>query len=359
GDTMARTSGDEFYFIFSGIEEEAASEIAAQRMLDAFKQPFLVDGQELYVTPSIGISLYHQDGTDAEAMIKNPEMAMYWAKAQGKNNFQRFTSSMGAAAAAKRTLEYQLRKALEREEFLVYYQPQVDLQSGRLIGAEALVRWNHPERGVLAPAHFVDVAEEAGFVVPMGEWVLKHAAQQNKRWQEAGLSPIRVAVNLSARQFKKGLVELVRDTLEETGLDPRFLELEITESIAMQNHEETILLLGKLHDLGVKLSIDDFGTGYSSLSYLKRFPIDALKIDRAFVKDLIRNADDRAIAEAILAMARSLKLKVIAEGVEEEEQVVFLQEKGCDEVQGYYFSRPIPAEEFHSFLRLSKLWGRV
>jgi diguanylate cyclase (GGDEF)-like protein len=362
GDTMARTSGDEFFFVFSGIENQEAAQAAASRIQDAFGIPFLVDGNEFYITPSIGVSRYPQDGHNAENMIKSAEMAMYSAKELGKNNHQFFTPELGTAAADKRTLEYQLRKAIEKEEFEVYYQPQVELRTGRLIGCEALLRWRHPERGLLAPAHFMGVAEENGFIIPIGEWVLRKACAQNKAWQNEGLPPIRMAVNLSARQFhlsqkiQKDLITTVSQALEESKLSPTCLELEITESIAMRNIEDTIRTLAQLHELGVRLSIDDFGTGYSSLAYLKKFPIDALKVDRAFVKDVIEDPDDAAIVEAILAMARSLKLHAIAEGVEKESQLKFLHALGCDEVQGYYFSKPIPADSFRNFLLRPLMW---
>lgn len=354
-DTVARSGGDEFVLIFPDIKEEWDIETLAQRILDAFADPFMIDGHEIHSTPSIGISVFPRDGETAELLVKNSDIAMFRAKSQGRNNHQFFTPTMSDVVARRRALEISLRKAIEREEFLLHYQPQVELKTGRIVGIEALVRWQHPEKGMVPPMHFIPLAEETGLIVPIGEWVLEKACLQNKAWQEMGFDPMRVAINLSARQFhasqQQGLLETVTKVLERTQLSPDFLELEITETTAMQDLDATVAILERLHGIGVKLSIDDFGTGHSSLSYLKKFPIQALKIDRSFVKDLTEDADDAAIVRAIIAMARSLKLRVIAEGVETSEQMDFLRDHHCEEIQGYFFSKPVTPEELMGILK--------
>ncbi|MGE5707813.1 MAG: putative bifunctional diguanylate cyclase/phosphodiesterase [Bacteroidota bacterium] len=351
-DSVARVGGDEFYFLFSEIRDPLEAQKAASRILNLFSTPIAVGENELYVTPSVGISLYPTDGDDPATLLKHADIAMYAAKALGKNNVQFFQPSMREDQGAH-DLEKNLRRALSKGELRVYYQPQYDLKENKLVGMEALLRWHHPTLGVIPPLQFVPIAEEIGLIVPIGEWVMRQACAQTKAWQEMGLPPVKVSINLSPRQFHHpgiDLPDVVGRILAETGLEPRYLELEITEGLALKHLEETVQILHRLHALGVTISIDDFGTGYSSLSYLKKFPIDTLKIDRSFVKD-IEQAGDAAIVKAILAMARALKLFVIAEGVENEHQRDFLREQGCNLAQGFLFSQAVPAAEFEGFLR--------
>ncbi|GEM_PF-122284 len=351
-DTVSRQGGDEFVVILPDVAEEEDVTPVTRKILHAMSEPFDVDGHELFVTCSIGIALYPKDGEDGQTLLKNADAALYRAKDLGRNNAQFYAAEMNLKALERLMLENGLRHALERREFLLHYQPQVDLRSGEIIGMEALVRWQHSELGLVSPSRFIPVTEESGLIVQLGEWVLRTACAQNKAWQRAGLKSISVAVNLSARQFRQpNLVEVVAGILRETGLDPAYLELEVTESLVMQNVEVTIATLGSLKAMGIKLSIDDFGTGYSSLSYLKRFPIDTLKIDQSFVRDITTDPDDAAIAKTIISMAHDLQLKVIAEGVETEAQKSFLQLRRCDEMQGYFFSKPLPAEDFEVLLR--------
>ncbi|MCK6258757.1 EAL domain-containing protein [Fictibacillus sp. KIGAM418] len=343
-DTVSRQGGDEFLVL---LPNTASGEITqkAARILQAFSDPIVIDEQELYITPSIGISVYPSDGKDKETLIKNADTAMYRVKEDGKNHFQFYTPGMNEAQSRKIRLEIGLRRGLKNGEFTVYYQPQFNIHSDELVGVEALLRWEHPEFGNISPAEFIPLAEESGLIVPLGEWVLYEACRQNKAWQEAGYPFIRVAVNVSSRQFQQtSLVEAIRRTLEETGLDPQYLELELTESI-IQDSKHAISMMNNLKAMGVHLSIDDFGTGYSSLSYLKLFPIDSLKIDRSFTSNIFADTKDMALVSTIIAMAHNLELKVIAEGVETQEQLQFLQQGLCNEAQGYLFSRPISPEE--------------
>ena len=352
GDTLARLGGDEFVILLPQIHRADKAVKLAQKVLEALKPAFYFSGHELHITTSIGIALYPYDGEDADTLLKNADTALYRAKEQGRNNYQLYTPAMNARAFERLALENSLRKALERKEFLLHYQPQQDLKTGEITGMEALLRWQHPDLGLVYPAEFISLAEETGLIVPLGEWVLRTAAAQNKAWQKAGLPPMVVAVNLSARQFQHhDLVESIARVLRETGLEARWLELEITESIAMQNADYTIIILRDLKEMGMQISMDDFGTGYSSLSYLKKFPIDTLKIDQSFVRDLSSDLNDAAIANAIIVLAHSLKLKVVAEGVETPEQKAFLKEHGCDKTQGYLFSNPIPAALFENLIR--------
>jgi EAL domain-containing protein (putative c-di-GMP-specific phosphodiesterase class I) len=287
-----------------------------------------------------------------QTLMKNADIAMYRAKEQGKNNSQFYSAQINVHSIERLTLESSLRRALERNEFLLHYQPKVDIGSGRITGVEALLRWQQPVQGLIPPAQFIQLAEETGLIVPIGEWVLKTACTQNKAWQQQGLAPVRVAVNLSPRQFaQKNLLEDIARVLKQTGLDPAYLELEITESVVMNNPEQAVILLNRLKAFGIHFAIDDFGTGYSSLNYLKRFPLNTLKIDRTFIRDLPGDSDDAAITQAILAMAHSLRLGVVAEGVETAEQMRFLLDNHCDEIQGYYFSRPQPANDIAPLLR--------
>ncbi|HEX7641649.1 MAG TPA: EAL domain-containing protein [Burkholderiaceae bacterium] len=350
-DTVARVGADEFILVLEERADELEVADDLQNLLDAIAKPLNDDGHEFFLTGSIGVAAYPNDGNDAETLIKHADIAMYRAKELGRNNAQFFTAMMNQRALERLRIESDLRNALERQEFLLHYQPQVDLNTGRVLGVEALLRWQHRELGLVPPGRFIALAEETGLIVPLGAWVLQTACRQVKQWQDEGLGPLRVAVNLSARQFgQKDLVESVAETLLETGLDPACLEIELTESLVMTDVERAIGVLRNLKSLGVKLSIDDFGTGYSSLSYLKRFPIDVLKIDQSFVRDIALDPEDAAIAAAIISLAHSLRLHVIAEGVETEAQLTFLRRHGCDQMQGYYFSRPLAAADMQRML---------
>ena len=351
-ETIARLGGDEFTLLLSEIRDPLSVAIVARRIQGAISKPFSLDGHEVYVTPSIGIALFPDDGDNVDEILKNADTAMYHAKALGKNNFQFYEETMNARAGGRLKLEGDLRKALERDEFSLAYQPQVEVSSGRIIGAEALLRWQHPELGNVPPFEFIPLAEETGMIIEIGEWVLLEACRQNREWIDAGIDPIRIAINLSPVQFAQGdLASMVEGVLNGTDLPAEYLELEITESVIMRNVDETVGTLQQFRDLGINLSVDDFGTGYSSLSYLKRLPIDTLKIDRSFVKDIPDSSDDMAITAAIIAMGHQLNLEIVAEGVETEAQLQFLQRHNCDFVQGYLFSKPIPAPELEQMLR--------
>lgn len=351
-DTLARLGGDEFVAILVGANSAEGITTVAKKILMLISEPIYIEDQEIYTSASIGIAVYPMDGDDSYTLLKHADLAMYQAKELDRNNFQYFSREMNIKVLERMMLENSMRKALEREEFFLVYQPQVDARTGRITGMEALLRWQHPDLGLLAPDKFIYLAEETGFIIPIGEWVLQTACRQNKAWQQQGLTAVRVAVNLSAKQFgQHHLDEMIASTLMETGLDAEWLELEITESAIMKNAEQNATILVKLKDMGVSLAIDDFGTGYSSLSYLKHFPISRLKIDRSFVRDITSNPDDAAIAEIIIAMAQTLKLSVIAEGVETRAQMELLSFNNCTEMQGYLFSRPVPAAQFEKFLR--------
>jgi diguanylate cyclase (GGDEF)-like protein/PAS domain S-box-containing protein len=341
-DTVARLGGDEFVVLITGQTAPDQVRAVVERMLAVVAHPWLTDQGEFNVSCSIGVALYPNDGADAQTLLKHADSAMYRAKESGRNNFQFFTRELNTLMTERLELESRLRRALERDQFLLHYQPRVDLVSGRIVGAEALIRWRLPEHGIVAPGKFIGLAEETGLIVPIGKWVLKQACAQNKAWQEAGLAPIVVSVNVSARQFRQdNLVRTVAEVLEDTGLDAKYLELELTESMVMHDAEQLVAMLRELKGLGVQISVDDFGTGYSSLSYLKRFPVDRLKVDRSFVADLARDADDATIVRAIIQLGHNLGLKVVAEGVEQEQQVSFLRHNRCDEAQGFIFCRPI------------------
>lgn len=346
---VARMGGDEFIILLTDISHPDEVKTLAQNILDVFQVPFTYDDLELHVTVSIGVSIYPKDGLDVITLMKHADIAMYKSKDKGGNSCQFYDPSMNAQAHEQLILENSLRRALEREEFVVHYQPQVNINTGQIVGVEALVRWQHPDLGLLYPDKFISLAEKTGLIVPIGEWVMRTACRKNKEWQDKGYPAVRVAVNLSTHQFlQMNLVKTVSDILEETGLDPQWLEMEITESIAMYNEDFIINMLDQLRKLGVCISLDDFGSGYSSLSYLRRFPINRIKIDKSFIFDLSNNADDRAIVLAAIAMAKNLRLKVIAEGVETNEQLNFLKEKFCDEAQGFLFSKAVTAEEVES-----------
>ncbi|MGA2225839.1 MAG: bifunctional diguanylate cyclase/phosphodiesterase, partial [Syntrophobacteraceae bacterium] len=324
----------------------------AKRILDTISRPLIIAGHEIFITGSIGITVYPLDGEDPDTLLKNADAAMYNAKEQGRNNYQFYSEAMNASSFKRLSLENALRKALDRQEFLLYYQPQIDINSGKIVGLEALLRWKHPEIGLVPPGDFIPLAEETGLIVPIGEWVLSTACIFNEALQKMGMSPIRMAVNISSIQFRPySLVASITRALKESGLDSSLLEIELTESAIMKNMEESSSILRELKQMGLRVAIDDFGTGYSSLAYLKRFPLDILKIDRSFIRDIPGDRDNEAIAAAIIAMAHSLNLEVIAEGVETEIQLAFVREHGCDAVQGYFYSPALPGEEIKEFLR--------
>jgi diguanylate cyclase (GGDEF)-like protein len=352
GDTVARFGGDEFAVLLDDVTQAQDVSVVADKIVGAFTQVFNIDSHELFITPSIGISLYPNDGTSGAVLLKNADAAMYRAKDAGKNNYQFYSAELTTAAFERLTLENSLRHALARNEFVLHYQPQVDLATGRLIGLEALVRWQHPTFGLLAPAHFISVAEETGAIVPLGEWLTHQAMLQLKEWRDQGLGDLRIAVNVSARQLSEpNFVDTIARLLKAAALPADALELEITESVLMKNADRTIEQLRALHDVGVRFAVDDFGTGYSSLSYLRRFPIHTLKIDKSFIRDLTDDSGDAEIVKTIIAMARGLKLSVVAEGVETREQLVFLQAQGCYAAQGYLIARPLSVERMTERLR--------
>lgn len=345
-DTIARLGGDEFTVILENVTNVEGVAVVAQKILNAMARPFLLHGRELFVTPSIGITVYPRDDAQVDGLLRNADSAMYKAKEQGRNTYQFYRAEMSARSLERLELESKLRMALERGEFVLHYQPKVEVRSGRIIGVEALVRWRRREEGLIPPGKFIPIAEETGLIVPIGEWVLREAAAQLKRWRQAGCRDLTMAVNLSPRQFRQqNLAAVIADAVDGARLDPQALEFEITETVLMEDTHASSATLAAMKDKGVKISVDDFGTGYSSLNYLKRFPIDTLKIDQSFVRDITSDADDAAIASAIIALAHSLRLQVIAEGVETAGQLEFLRERGCDQAQGFLFSRPLPAED--------------
>ena len=346
-DVVARVGGDEFARFVPRVNGPQDAAEVAHQMREALASPFEVDGHELFITASVGISLYPGDGQDPQTLLKNATAALYRARQQGNDGYQFYTADMNDKALRRLTIENRLRRAVEREEMSIHYQPKIDMDSRSVIGMEALARWQSPELGYVSPADFIPLAEESGLIIPVGEWVLRTACAQNRLWQDEVPGRLRVAVNLSARQFReRNLSAKIFQILGETGLDPRYLELELTESSIMESAEYAVKVLGELREAGVEISIDDFGTGYSSLGYLKRLPIDTLKIDQSFVREVTTEPDSTAIVQAIIALAHNLGLKVVAEGVETEEQSRLLHLLGCDQAQGYLFSKPLPAEEF-------------
>jgi len=350
-DTVSRQGGDEFVMLLSELADPRAASLTAGRMLRAVAEPHMVAMHELHVTASIGVSIFPDDGLNAETLIKNADTAMYQAKENGRRSYQFFKPAMNARAVERQSIEEGLRRALERKEFELHYQPKINITTGAITGAEALLRWTHPTRGRVPPADFIPIAEDCGLIIPIGRWVLRQACEQARAWLDIGLPVTPMAVNVSAMEFQNNrFLQGLSETLQKSGWDPGLLELEVTESVLMKHVEATIELLRTLRGIGVQVALDDFGTGYSSLSYLRRFPIDSLKIDRSFIEQIAGGPDDSAIVTAVISMARSLKLRVVAEGVETLQELQFLQARQCDEVQGHYFSRPLPAAQFASLL---------
>jgi len=354
-DTMARQGGDEFVVLMDDLADLAPVAGVSQRILNAISGPMIVEGQEFHLTASIGISVYPQDG---RTLLKNADIALYRAKEKGKNNYQFYSAQFDNYSVERLLLEAGLRRALDRDEFTLHYQPKVDIASGQITGMEALIRWQHPDLGWIPPARFIPLAEESGLILPIGAWVLKAACVQNRAWQKQGLRRMRIAVNLSPRQFVvASLPQDIGAALKDSGLDATDLELEITESMAMNNPEQTVGMLRQLKGMGAHVSIDDFGTGYSSLAYIKRLPVDSVKVDRSFVEDLPRDRDSMAITKAVINMAHSLRLRVVAEGVETEAQLRFLHDEGCDEMQGHFFSEARTSVEIPALMRKSLRFG--
>jgi diguanylate cyclase (GGDEF)-like protein/PAS domain S-box-containing protein len=356
-DVVARQGGDEFTIMLQGIHTVPDIIQIADKLLEAVSRPVAHGEHPMYVTASIGITISPFDDEDVDSLLRNADTAMYQAKGAGKNRFSFYTAEMNAEIVDRMEIEAGLRRALDEDQFVLHYQPQAEIKGLGVIGMEALIRWNHPERGMIPPDRFIPVAEESGLIVPIGEWVLRTACRQIKEWQAAGFHDLKVSVNLSPRQFhQERLLEMIARVLEETGLDPRSgaLGLELTESMVMHNSERAASIMARLHAMGLSIAIDDFGTGYSSLSHLKRFPISTLKIDRSFVRDIASDPDDAAIASTVVALGHSLKLRVIAEGVETDDQLQRLRAMGCDEMQGYYLSKPLPVEAATNFLRLAR-----
>jgi diguanylate cyclase (GGDEF)-like protein/PAS domain S-box-containing protein len=360
GVTVVRWEGDKFVVLLPGLQGIQEVEEAAQTVVRTFAEPFEMQGQHFFVTASVGVAVYPKDGVVGEKLLKHADMAMYAAKERGRNTYCFFTEEMNRRVVERGELEHNLRQALAREEFFLAYQPQVDIRTGQMVGAEALLRWRHPEQGLISPGRFIPLAEDNGQILPIGQWVLHAACVQNRAWQQAGYPPMRVAVNLSARQFQQpDFYDQVAGVLKDTGLDPGCLELELTESALMADAEAAVEILRALRELGVCIAIDDFGTGYSSLSYLKTFPIDRLKIAQDFVLDITNSSDDAAIVETVIAMAHGLGLRVVAEGVETVEQMLFLKARNCPVMQGYYFARPMPPEDFIEYLADTSLGNQA
>jgi diguanylate cyclase (GGDEF)-like protein/PAS domain S-box-containing protein len=351
-DTVCRQGGDEFVILLAEIEQATDAAPIADKLLAAVAEPYPIAGHQLHVSLSVGISVFPDDGQDADEVMKNADTAMYHAKANGRNNYQFFTAEMNVLAVRRLFVESNLRRALRQGEFLLYYQPKIDIATGLMVGSEALIRWQDPEHGLVHPRQFVPIAEESGLIVPIGSWVLREACRQVRAWQDSGLLVVPVSVNISAVEFRRpGFLEGVAQILKETGMLPSYLELELTESILMNDAESSAEVLAALKAMGIQLAIDDFGTGYSSLSYLKRFPIDTLKIDQSFVHDIATDPDDASIVRAMVSMGKNLKQRVVAEGVETEEQLAFLRKLHCEEGQGFLFGHPVPAAEFALLLR--------
>lgn len=351
-DTVSRQGGDEFVVLLSEMEKSEDAAITARRMLQAVAKAHSVELHDLHVTASIGVSVYPDDGMDSETLIKNADTAMYQAKENGRQSYQFFKPAMNVRAVERQSIEESLRTALQRDEFSVHYQPKINIQTGRISGAEALLRWTHPTQGPISPARFIPVAEDCGLILPIGNWVLREACKQARAWMDAKLPLATIAVNISAIEFRDDrFLDGVFKILEETLLDPKYLELELTESVLMKHAESTESILNTLREKGIQLAVDDFGTGYSSLSYLRKFSIDAIKIDQSFIRQITTAPDDTTIVTAMIGMGRSLKLRVVAEGVETQQELDFLKVHHCEEAQGYYFSRPVPPQQFAKLLK--------
>ncbi|MDP3877250.1 MAG: EAL domain-containing protein [Methylobacter sp.] len=351
-DTVSRQGGDEFVLILFDIEQEEDAAFSAQKMLKSVAQPHCIEGHDLHINVSIGISIYPNDGLDAEMLIKNADTAMYHAKENGRNNYKFFEQGMNEREVRRQSIEADLRSALEQQEFVLHYQPKINLHSGAIVGIEALIRWQHPKLGLLQPTEFLSIAEDCGLILPIGRWVRHETCRQNRMWQQAGLPAVTVSVNTSALEFRdRDFLKNIHENLENSGLESRYLEIELTETVLIRDPESTGLVLHALSDLGVKIAIDNFGTGYSSLSCLTQFPIDTLKIDRSFVEQMAANANSDAIVNAVISLSKSLNKRVTAEGVETSEQFALLRALQCDEGQGYYFSHPVTVEAFTGLLQ--------
>jgi diguanylate cyclase (GGDEF)-like protein len=350
-DTVSRQGGDEFVLLLAEVEHTEDAALFAEKLIHTLTDPYNINGHLLHITMSIGISIFPDDAANAETALRNADTAMYHAKESGRNNYQVFTQQMNDRAVERQSLEANLHRALEQQEFILYYQPKVDLESDQITGAEALIRWNHPMRGLILPEQFITIAEDCGLIVPIGQWVLREACTQAKAWLDSGLKLTQISVNISALEFRhKGFLPNLRNILAETGLAPNLLQLELTESVLMRDAEPSTIVLEALKGMGLKIAIDDFGTGYSSLSYLRRFPIDTLKIDQSFVQDISDESSEAVIVSAVIAMGKSLRQRLVAEGVETPEQLAFLQSYGCGEAQGFFFSRPVSAADFTRLL---------
>jgi predicted signal transduction protein with EAL and GGDEF domain len=351
-DSLGRLGSDEFLIVLTNVKEIAYASVAAERFMHAMSAEFVIQGHSLSISCSIGISMFPEDGMDSESLLRNADAAMYSAKESGRNNFRFFTEDMNAQAVERVTLENGLRLALDKKELFLVYQPQMNIATGKIIGLEALLRWQHPTLGIVLPDRFIRIAENCGLIVPIGEWVLRTACAQARKWQDEGIPAVSIAINVSTVQFRQeNFCELIRRVLNETGLDPHYLELEMTESIFLADADETLSVIQELKAMGLTLAIDDFGTGYSNFNYLRQFRISKLKIDRSFIRDVGVNPDYVAITTAIISMAKSLNIKVIAEGVEDEAQMSFLRAHQCDEIQGYYFSKPLAVDKVAAKLR--------
>jgi len=356
-DTVCRLGGDEFVILLSEVAHAQDAAACAGKLLNALRMPCVLDEHEIHISASIGIAVFPEDGTEVEALLQNADSAMYEAKNRGRNNYQFYRADLNSKATERQSLETNLRHAIARGEMSLHYQPIIDVASGALAGAEALLRWTSPALGEVVPTRFIPIAEESGLIIPIGRWVLREACAQSKAWQDRGLPPFRLAVNVSVVELRsKDFVAVVAAILAETGYDPAGLELEITETFLMQDSKSTALVLDALKALGVNLALDDFGTGYSSLSYMRRFPIDALKVDQSFVSDLATDADDASVVSAVINMGKGLNLRVVAEGVETREQLAFLQDNRCSEAQGFHISGPLPAGAFAEYLLKTSPW---
>jgi diguanylate cyclase (GGDEF)-like protein len=358
--SLSRLGGDEFTILLPNLPEIEGAAKVAERVLEQLRRPIKIQGKEFFITGSMGIALYPNDGTSVDTLLKNADIAMYHAKQGGKNNYRYYARHMNERVQLRLSMESKLKRALEGEELDLHYQAKVEIETGRIMGVEALLRWQNPEMDQVSPTQFIPIAEETGLIVPIGEWVLETACRQAQSWRRAGLLPVSVGVNLSSHQFRRGgLVEMVGRILAETGWDARWLEFELTESVIMENAQETIRVLNQLKAMGITLSVDDFGTGYSSMAYLKRFPLDVVKIDQSFVKDITADPNDATIVKAIIALTRGLNLTSIAEGVENEQQLNFLRRHGCDQIQGYLVNRPVPPAQMESLLRADQSGEKI